>query len=91
MHTTHPDFVAIKTAVRHMATRLDNEATAAGHWASLAENRGVPEVAVRLRGVVSALEEATVNSEMAIELLFDAQERQTEEAHGLDEGSGLES
>jgi ATP phosphoribosyltransferase regulatory subunit HisZ len=90
MHTTHPDFVAIKTAVRHLATRLDNEATAAGHWSSLAENRGIPEVAERLRGVVSALEEANVNAEMAIELLFDAQERQTEEAHEPDTGSGLE-
>jgi hypothetical protein len=90
MHTTHPDFIAIKTAVRHLATRLDNEATAAGHWASLAENRGIPEVAERLRGVVSALEEANVNAEMAIELLFEAQERQTEETEGPDTGSGLE-
>ncbi len=89
MHTTHPDFVAIKTAVRHLATRLDNDSTAAGHWASLAENRGVPEVAERLRGVVSALEEATVNAEMAIELLFDAQERQTAEDRGHDEDTPL--
>jgi hypothetical protein len=85
MHTTHPDFVAIKTAVRHMATRLDNEATAAGHWASLSENRGVPEVAERLHSVVDALQEAGANAEVAIELLFDAQERQTEEAHGLED------
>jgi uncharacterized protein Yka (UPF0111/DUF47 family) len=85
MHTTHPDFVAIKTAVRHMATRLDNDATAAGHWATLSENRGVPEVAERLRSVVDALQEAAANAEVAIELLFDAQERQTEESHGLED------
>jgi len=81
MHTTHPDLVAIKTAVRHMATRLDNDAAAAGHWASLAKSRGVPEVVAPLESIGSALEEAVANAEIAIELLFDAQERILEESH----------
>ena len=81
MHTTHPDLVAIKTAVRHMATRLDNDATAAGHWASLAKSRGVPEVAAPLESIAAALEEAVATAEIAIELLFDAQERIMEESH----------
>ena len=79
MHTTHPDLVSIKTAIRHMAVRLENEATAAGHWASLAENRGVSDVAERLRSVAAALEDANVNADAAVELLFDAQERQASE------------
>lgn len=81
MHTTHPDLVAIKTAVRHMAARLENEATAAGHWASLAENRGVGDVAERLRGVAETLEAASAGAGAAAELLFDAQERQAREEH----------
>ncbi len=81
MHTTHPDLVAIKTAVRHMSARLENEATAAGHWASLAENRGVTDVAERLRSVAESLEDANANAEAAVELLFDAQERQAGEEH----------
>jgi hypothetical protein len=79
MHTTHPDLVAIKTAVRHLAARLENEATAAGHWASLARNRGVEDVAERLDVAASSLEDARAQAEMAAELLFDAQERQHDE------------
>lgn len=75
MHTTHPDLVSIKTAVRHLASRLENEAIAAGHWASLAKNRGVDDVAERLRVVAESLEDANANAEAAVELLFDAQER----------------
>jgi hypothetical protein len=81
MHTTHPDLVAIKTAVRHLATRLDNDATVAGHWASLAKSRGVPEVVAPLESIGAALQEAVANAEIAIELLFDAQERFMEESH----------
>jgi hypothetical protein len=82
MHTTHPDLVATKTAVRHLAARLENEATAAGHWASLSRNRGVEDVAGRLENVASALKDAIVHAEAAAELLFDAQERQATEDHG---------
>jgi hypothetical protein len=81
MHTTHPDLVAIKTAVRHLAARLENEATSAGHWASLSRNRGVEEVAERLDGVASALEDAMAQANAAAELLFDAQELKAAEGH----------
>jgi hypothetical protein len=81
MHTTHPDLVAIKTAVRHMATRLDNDATAAGHWAALAKSRGVDEVVAPLEGVGAALREAVANAEAAVKLLFDAQEREVDDGH----------
>lgn len=81
MHTTHPDLVAIKTAVRHMASRLQNEAVAAGHWASLSRNRGVEAVADRLEAVASELEDAISQAEAAAELLFDAQEHQSHEHH----------
>ena len=56
MHETNPDLVGIKTAVRQLAVRLENEAKASSQWASLAKNRGVPEVAVRLENVVVAYE-----------------------------------
>lgn len=81
MHTTHSDLVAIKTAVRHMAARLENEAIAAGHWSSLAQNRGIDDVAERLRTVAAAIEDANANAETAVELLFDAQEREASEGH----------
>ncbi len=86
MHTAHPDLVAIKTAVRHLAARLENEATAAGHWASLCRNRGVDDVAERLDNVASAFKDAMAHAEAAAELLFDAQERQATENH--DHGGG---
>jgi len=86
MHTTHPDLVAIKTAVRHLAARLENEATAAGHWASLSRNRGVEGLAGRLDNVASALKDAMAHAEAAAELLFDARERQATEGH--DHGGG---
>lgn len=81
MHTTHPDLVAIKTAVRHLAARLENEAAATGHWAALSENRGVGEVAVKLRGAIASLEAAKVAAREAGDLLFDAQERLSAEEH----------
>jgi predicted RNase H-like HicB family nuclease len=64
-----------------MATRLDNDAAAAGHWASLSKSRGVPEVVAPLESIGAALEEAVANAEIAIELLFDAQERILKESH----------
>lgn len=74
MHTTSPDLVAIKTAVRQLAGRLENEARCSFQWASLAKNRGVPEVAVRLENVVAALETALANAKAVPDLLFDTHE-----------------
>lgn len=74
MHQTSPDLVAIKTAIRQLAGRLESEARNTSQWASLSRNRGVPEVAVRLENVVSALETALANAKAVPELLFDAHE-----------------
>ena len=84
MHTTNPDLVAIKTMVKQLATRLENEARATTQWATLARNRGVPEVSVRLENVVAALEEAMANTNAIPALLFEAQEHATAEAHAHD-------
>jgi hypothetical protein len=84
MHETNPDLVAIKAAVRQLAERVELEAHSASQWASLAKNRGVPEVGVRLENVVAALEEALMNAKAVPELLFDAQEQATTEAHAHD-------
>jgi len=81
VHETNPDLVGIKAAVRQLAVRLESEAKAASQWASLAKNRGVPEVAVRLENVVAALEEALSNAKAVPELLFEAQEETTGHAH----------
>lgn len=84
MHTTNPDLVAIKAMVRQLAARLELEAHATAQWASLAKNRGVPEVSVRLENIVASLEEALVNAKAVPDLLFDAQEHATAEAHAHD-------
>ena len=81
MHTTHPDLVAIKTAVRHLAIRLENEAAATGHWASLSSHRGVPEVSTKLEHVIALLEQASREVKEAGDSLFDAQERMSAEDH----------
>jgi hypothetical protein len=84
MHETNPDLVAIKTAVRHLAVRLENEAKATAQWASLARNRGVPEVSVRLENVVASLEEALMNAKAVPDLLFEAQEQTVGHTHSHD-------
>jgi hypothetical protein len=84
MHETNPDLVAIKASVRQLAARLELEAHSTAQWANLAKNRGVPEVSVRLENVVAALEEALVNAKAVPDLLFDAQEQATAEAHAHD-------
>jgi hypothetical protein len=81
MHMANPDLVSIKTAVRQLSTRLENEAIATGHWANLAKNRGVPEVAVRLDEVIANLKSAYVNAEAAAERLVEAQESDAEHEH----------
>jgi hypothetical protein len=84
MHETNPDLVAIKTAIRHLAVRLENEAKATSQWAALAKNRGVPEVAVRLENVVAAIEDAMTNAKAVPELLFEAQEETVGHTHSHD-------
>ena len=81
MHETNPDLVAIKAAVRQLASRLELEAHSTAQWASLAKNRGFAEVSVRLENVVAALEEALMNAKAVPDLLFEAQEQSTAEAH----------
>lgn len=75
MHDVNPDLVAIKTAVRHLSARIAQEAQATSQWSSLAKNRGVPEVGVRLEMVVASLEEALASANAIPDLLFDAQEQ----------------
>ena len=81
MHEINPDLVAIKAAVRQLTQRLAQEARATSQWASLAKNRGVPEVGVRLEMIVAGLEEALASANAIPELLFEAQEELTTEAH----------
>lgn len=81
MHMDNPDLVSIKTAIRQLASRLENEAVATGHWASLAKNRNEPEVAVRLDEVVANLKTAYVNAEAAASRLVEAQEHEAEHEH----------
>jgi|BarGraNGADG00211_3_1021988.scaffolds.fasta_scaffold06008_2 hypothetical protein len=81
MHMDNPDLVSIKTAIRQLASRLENEAVATGHWARLAKNRGEPEVAVRLDEVVANLKTAYVNAEAAAARLVEAQEHEAEHEH----------
>jgi hypothetical protein len=76
MHTTSPDLVAIKTAVRQLTSRLENEARSTAQWAALAKNRGVGEVSVRLESVVASLESALANARVVPDLLFEAQEQE---------------
>jgi len=84
MHETNPDLVEIKAAARQLASRLELEAHATSQWASLAKNRGVSEVSVRLENIVASLEEALVNAKAIPDLLFEAQEQATAEAHAQD-------
>ncbi len=74
MHMTEPDLVPFKAAVRNLSTRLRDEATATEHWASIAKNRGLPVVAVRLEDVAAALKTAYVNSETALSRLSEVQD-----------------
>lgn len=76
MHTINPDIVSMKTVVRQLASRLEVEAKSSEQWASYARNRGLPEAAVRLDLVTTALKEAFVNAEAAAERLFEAQEHE---------------
>jgi hypothetical protein len=84
MHEVNPDIVAIKTAVRHLTARIAQEAQATSQWASLARNRGVAEVGVRLEMVAASLEDALGNAKAIPPLLFEAQESATTEAHSHD-------
>lgn len=84
MHDVNPDLVAIKTAVRHLTARIEQEARATTQWASLAKNRGVPEVSVRLEMVVSSLEDALASAKAIPPLLFEAQEQATAHSHTHD-------
>lgn len=81
MHDVNPDLVAIKTAVRQLTARIEQEAHATKQWASLARNRGVAEVGVRLEMVVSSLEEALASAKAVPPLLFEAQEQATTHSH----------
>ena len=84
MHDVNPDLVGIKTAVRQMASRLEQEAQAAKQWASLSKNRGVSEVGSRLEKVASLLEEALADAREVPPLLFEAQEQGASDAHSHD-------
>lgn len=81
MHMTSTDLVSLKTAIRHMAARLESESIAASQWASIARNRGVLEVAVRLEETSVALKNAYVNASWAAERLFEVQEKEASESH----------
>lgn len=85
MHMLEPDLVSIKTAMRQLATRLENEAVAAEHWASLARNRGVEAAAVRLDVVVTKLKEAYASADAATERLVEAQEQAASHEHGREQ------
>lgn len=84
MHDVNPDLVGIKTAVRQMSSRLEQEARAAKQWASLAKNRGVSEVGTRLETVASRLEEALADAREIPPLLFEAQEQAASDTHSHD-------
>lgn len=84
MHDVNPDIVAIKAAVRQLTARIEQEAHATNQWASLARNRGVAEVGVRLEMVVSSLEDALASAKAIPPLLFEAQHQETTAAHTHD-------
>lgn len=81
MHMGEPDVVPYKTALRGMSERIKNEAKAAEHWANITRNRGMPVVSVRLEDVASALKNAFVNCEAALERLSEIQEMNVPEGH----------
>ncbi|MBU4174763.1 MAG: hypothetical protein KKB90_04440 [Actinobacteria bacterium] len=81
MHITNPDLVAIKTAIRHLASRVEAEVSEAEHWSSLAGNRGVGDVSATLDSVAETLRNAHADLDAAARLLFDAQEQQSSQAH----------
>lgn len=71
MHTVSPDLVAMKTAMRQMKARLEQEAGAAVQWANLAENRKVPGVPEELEAAARSLEAACGLVQKAIELVLE--------------------
>ncbi|MFH1149278.1 MAG: hypothetical protein V1748_02260 [Actinomycetota bacterium] len=73
MHTTNPDLVALKTAARQQASRVEAEAKAASQWAALSRNRGFDEVASGFDALAAALTDAACHAEAAASASFEAQ------------------
>ncbi|MBU1671050.1 MAG: hypothetical protein KKF41_04100 [Actinobacteria bacterium] len=74
MHTTNPDLVALKTAARQQASRVEVEAKAASQWAALSRNRGFDEVAAGFEALSAALDDAASHAEAAASACFEAQQ-----------------
>ncbi|MBU4195082.1 MAG: hypothetical protein KKE79_02895 [Actinobacteria bacterium] len=76
MHMENPDLAAIKTAIRHLASRVEAEAVEARHWSNLAKNRGVGDVSATLDNAAETLRNAHAGIDAAAQLLFEVQEQQ---------------
>ena len=70
MHTVSPDLVAMKTAIRQLMKRLEQEASAAEQWANLARNRSVPGVPEELEEAATALRSACGSAARAVERIL---------------------
>lgn len=81
MHMTNPDLLAIKTAVRHLAGRVEAEVVEVEHWSNLARNRGVGDVSATLDDVADTLRKAHADIDAATEMLFEAQEQRSAHDH----------
>jgi len=71
MHTVSPDLVAMKTAMRQMKGRLEQEAGAAVQWANLARNRKIPNVPEELEEAAEALRAACGSVDRAVERILE--------------------
>lgn len=89
MHTTNPNLVALKTAARQLASRIEAEAKAACQWAALSRNRGFGDVAGGFERAAAALDEAGRFAGEAATTCFDLQ--QAEEHHYQSERSSPRS
>jgi len=81
MHMANPDLVVIKTAIRHLAGRVEAEATEVEQWSSLAGNRGAGNVSETLDNVARTLRNARADLDAAARLVFEVQEQQSSHHH----------
>lgn len=79
IHIENPDYVAIKTALRQLASRLEAEVNAANQWSALARNRNIDELPPVLEKVISKLESAAEETAGAANLIAGIQEKSQHE------------
>lgn len=78
IHIENPDYVAIKTGLRQMASRLEAELNAANQWSALSENRKIEGVPPVLEKAADSLESAVKELRKAAEMIVDIQEEHHE-------------